>query len=113
MVDDLYFASWINPHHLGHRKLLTWVRYLRGVDELGQEINIVDCLASKLCVRTTEGRDNPRPVLSLRSVFGNLGRNERFVSELAAAGRELDARGAKATSIRLSSRSPSGSPSWL
>jgi hypothetical protein len=36
-------------------------------------------------------------VLSLRSVFGDLGSNETFVSELAAAGRELEARGAKAT----------------
>lgn len=40
---------------------------------------------------------NPRPLLSLSGVFGELGRNDTFVSELAAAMRELDAGGTKAT----------------
>ncbi len=85
------------PHRLLTLALAGWIRYLRGVDEAGQEINIVDRLASELRVRVTEGGDNPRAVLNLRSVFGDLGRNETFVSELAAARRDLDARGAKAT----------------
>jgi fructuronate reductase/mannitol 2-dehydrogenase len=73
------------------------MRYLRGVDEAGHEIAIADRLAGELRVRANEGGDNPRPLLSLRSVFGDLGRNETFVSELAAVLAELDAGGAKAT----------------
>src|SRR3712207_3227632 len=45
----------------------------------------------------TEGKHDPRPVLGLRGVFGDLGRNDAFASELAAALRALDAIGAKAT----------------
>ena len=85
------------PHRLLTLAVAGWIRYLRGVDESGQEINIVDRLAGELRARAAEGKDNPRPVLSLRSVFGDLGRDETFVSELAAACRELHARGAKAT----------------
>ena len=85
------------PHQLLTLAVAGWIRYLRGVDEEGREISIADRLASELRVRANAGRDNPHPVLSLRSVFGDLGRNETFVSELAAAVRALDAGGAKAT----------------
>ena len=84
-------------HRLLTLAVAGWLRYLRGVDEAGREIAIADHLAGELRERATAGRDNPRPVLSLRSVFGDLGRNEPFVAELAAAVRELDAGGAKAT----------------
>lgn len=89
--------------HQGRRhRLLTlavagFLRYLRGVDEVGQEIEIADRLAGELRVRAAEGSDDPRPLLGLRSVFGDLGQNETFVAELAAALRELDTRGARAT----------------
>jgi mannitol 2-dehydrogenase len=84
------------------RRLLTlavagWLRYLRGVDEAGQQIAIADRLAAELRARAAEGRGDPRPLLSLRSVFGDLGNNEAFISELAATIRELDAHGTKAT----------------
>ena len=85
------------PHRLLTLAVAGWLRYLRGVDEAGQEISIADRLAGELRVRANEGRDNPRPLLSLSSVFGDLGSNETFVSELTVALRELDARGARAT----------------
>ena len=85
------------PHRLLTLAVAGWLRYLRGVDEGGREIAIADRLASELRERANEGWDNSRPVLRLRSVFGDVGRNERFVSELAAALRELAAGGAKAT----------------
>ncbi|HSH82552.1 MAG TPA: mannitol dehydrogenase family protein [Herpetosiphonaceae bacterium] len=85
------------PHRLLTLAVAGWLRYLRGVDEAGQEISIADRLAGELRVRANEGRDNPRPLLSLRSVFGDLGSNETFVSELTVALRELDAGGARAT----------------
>nr|PZN19832.1 MAG: hypothetical protein DIU80_21015 [Chloroflexota bacterium] len=85
------------PHRLLTLAVAGWMRYLRGVDEAGQEIPIADRLADELRARAAEGRGDPRPLLGLRSVFGDLGGNDAFVSELAAALRELDARGAKAT----------------
>ncbi len=84
-------------HRLLTLAVAGFLRYLRGVDEAGQAFDIADRLASELRVRATEGRDDPRQVLALRGVFGDLGHNDKFVAELAAALRELDARGAKAT----------------
>ena len=85
------------PHRLLTLAVAGWIRYLRGVDEAGQEIGIADRMVDELRVRANEGRNNPRPVLAVHSVFGDLGRNETFVSELTAALRELDAAGARAT----------------
>ena len=85
------------PHRLLTLAVTGWIRYLRGVDEEGREIAIADRLASELRERANAGWDNPRPVLGLGSVFGDLGSNERFVSELGATLRELDTGGAKAT----------------
>jgi fructuronate reductase/mannitol 2-dehydrogenase len=84
-------------HRLLTLAVAGWIRYLRGVDESGQEIPIADRLAGELRRLATEGKHDRRPVLSLRGVFGDLGRNDTFVSELAAALHELDAAGAKAT----------------
>ena len=85
------------PHRLLTLAVAGWMRYLQGVDERGNEISIADRQAGELRARANEGGKNPRPLLSLRGVFGDLGQNETFVSELAAALHELDARGAKAT----------------
>jgi len=85
------------PHRLLTLAVAGWFRYLRGVDEQGREIAIVDPLADELRTRANEGKDDPRPLLGLRRVFGPLGQNDAWVSELSAALHELDARGAKAT----------------
>jgi fructuronate reductase/mannitol 2-dehydrogenase len=74
-----------------------WFRYLRGVDEAGQEIGIIDPAATELRTRANEGMDDPRPLLSLRGIFGNLGQNENWVAELASVLRQMDAQGVKAT----------------
>ena len=85
------------PHRLLTLAVAGWCRYLRGVDEQGQEIAIADPRATELRARANEGQGNPQPLLALRSVFGDLGQHDTFVAELATALRELDARGAKAT----------------
>jgi mannitol 2-dehydrogenase len=94
------------PHRLLTLAVAGFVRYLRGVDEAGQVIDIADRLAAELRVRAVEGGDDPRPILGLRSVFGDLGRDETFVDELAAALRDLDARGARATLPAYLARGP-------
>ncbi len=84
------------PHRLLVLAVAGWFRYLRGVDEHGQEIAIVDPLAADLRARANRGKDDPRPLLELRPVFGDLGEHGAFVEELAQALRDLDAQGAKA-----------------
>lgn len=85
------------PHRLLTLAVAGWFRYLRGEDEQGREIAIVDGLADELRVRANEGREDPRPLLGLRQVFGDLGLNETFAAELGATLHDLATRGAKAT----------------
>jgi fructuronate reductase/mannitol 2-dehydrogenase len=73
-----------------------WLRYLRGVDEQGQPIALQDRRADELRKLATQGQGDPRPLLSVGRVFGDLGQNEAWVAELTAALRELDEIGAKA-----------------
>jgi len=73
-----------------------WLRYLWGVDEQGNEITLQDDRADELRRLANEGMLDPRPLLALRRVFGDLGDNTTWVAELSATLRELDARGAKA-----------------
>jgi len=84
------------PHRLLTLAVAGWFRYLRGVDERGQTIAIADPLADELRRRANEGRDDPRPLLALRSVFGELGQNASFVAALTNDLQALDAYGAKA-----------------
>ncbi len=88
------------------RRLLTlatagWLRYLRGVDEEGNPITLQDDRADDLRRLANEGGSDPRPLLSLERVFGDLGRNEAWVAELAAALQDLDARGARSVLLDL------------
>ncbi len=85
------------PHRLLTLATAGWLRYLRGVDEQGHEITLQDDRADELRQLANEGKSDPRPLLSVRRVFGDLGDNEAWVAELSATLRELDTRGAKAT----------------
>ncbi len=83
------------PHRLLTLAVAGWFRYLRGVDEQGREIAIADRLAGELRARANEGGDDPRPLLGIHSVFGDLGRNEAFVAELEEALRAVSTQGAR------------------
>jgi fructuronate reductase/mannitol 2-dehydrogenase len=101
------------PHHLlpslrqavaegRPRTLLTlavaaWFRYLRGTDCAGRPIEIEDARADLLRARAAEGGRDPRPLLGVRSIFGDLGRYPTFVAELARAMDQLDRHGVRAT----------------
>ncbi len=87
------FPKFITPsvHELRNRgqscPLLTlsiagWMRYLRGVDEHGGPIQINDPLRDELQRRAREGRLDPRPLLALRSIFGDLEDDVTFVQAL-------------------------------
>jgi len=94
------------PHRLLTFAVAGWFRYLRGVDEQGQTIAIADPLADDLRRRANEGGDDPRPLLALRAVFGDLGGNASFVDALSADLRALDAHGAKAALAAVLTAAP-------
>jgi mannitol 2-dehydrogenase len=83
------------------QRLLTLVvagfcRYLRGVDEQGQPIALQDSRADELRTLAQQAPADPRPLLGVQRVFGDLGQNEAWVAELTAVLRELDRVGARA-----------------
>ena len=62
--------------------LAAWMRRVRGDDETGRPIEVVHPLAEVLRGRAIEGGADPRPLLSIRSLFGDLGDEPRFVGIL-------------------------------
>src|SRR5207253_7724421 len=85
------------PHRLLTLVAAGFLRYLRGVDEQGQAIALQDGRADELRALANQGQADPRPLLGVQRVFGDLGQNEAWVAELNASLRELDQRGARGT----------------
>jgi mannitol-1-phosphate/altronate dehydrogenase len=85
------------PHRLLTLVVAGFIRYLRGVDEQGQPIVLNDSRADELRRLAEASQNDPRPVLAVRRVFGDLSEHAAWLAELADALRELDARGARAT----------------
>jgi mannitol-1-phosphate/altronate dehydrogenase len=96
------------PHRLLTLVVAGFIRYLRGVDERGEEIVLNDNRADELRRLARENPRDPRPVLGVRRVFGDLGEREGWVNELTAAIQELDAHGARASVV--AALSSSGQP---
>ncbi len=84
------------PHRWLTLATAGWLRYLRGVDEQGNEIVLQDDRADELRRRAVEGGGDPRPLLAATRVFGDLGQNEAWVEELTVALAELDRLGVRA-----------------
>ncbi len=87
-------------------KLLTlavagWLRYLTGVDEQGAPYLIDDPLAARLQEKAREGGADPRPLLSVTEIFGNLGQSEAFVKQVSSLLAELYAEGSRKTLARV------------
>jgi mannitol-1-phosphate/altronate dehydrogenase len=85
------------PHRLLTLVVAGFCRYLRGVDEQGQPITLQDGRADELRKLANQGQADPRPLLGVQRVFGDLGQNQAWVAELTAALRELDQIGARAS----------------
>ena len=85
------------PHALLTVAVAAWFRYLRGVDGEGRAFAIDDPLAERLQELALAGGSDPRPLLGVRSVFGDLGGDPAFVAELADALERLDRDGVRAT----------------
>jgi len=78
-----------------------WMRYVGGIDEKGQPIEIRDPMKAQLaeCVASSEeGEARVRALLSLREVFGDdLAQNADVVGRLTAWYNKLTAQGARTT----------------
>lgn len=81
------------PHERLTLAVAAWFRYLRGVDFSGRPIDVVDHRRDELQALARRSPSDPRPLLGVRSVFGDLGDDEAFVTRLETAMRLLDERG--------------------
>jgi fructuronate reductase/mannitol 2-dehydrogenase len=76
-----------------------WCRYLRGTDDAGRPLPLEDPRAAELQVLALQGRGDPRPLLAVRPVFGDLGDDPAFVADLSGALDRLDRLGARAAVV--------------
>ena len=80
--------------------LAAWMRRVRGEDESGQPLSVVHPLASQLRARAIEGGTDPRPLLGVSSLFGELAEDRSFVDRVQRWLTLLYSRGARATLIQ-------------
>ena len=81
-----------------------WMRYVSGIDDAGNEIDIRDPLAEKIKTLVVNSSINERvhALLSLHEIFGtDLPGDEQFVARITAAWNELCSTGARATVANL------------
>ncbi|MBV9848441.1 MAG: mannitol dehydrogenase family protein [Armatimonadetes bacterium] len=83
--------------HLLTLAVAGWLRYLSGTDEQGRPIPIEDPMAATLQERARAGGPDPRPLLSLGNLFGDLAESPRFVAALQSALQHLYSEGTRAT----------------
>lgn len=74
-----------------------WLDYLRGMDEAGNLIPIVDASASAFSEFTETGSTNAALALSVRSVFGDLSSDRRFAAQVQDYLNNLHVIGVRAT----------------
>ena len=77
--------------------LAAWMRRARGEDERGRPIEIRHPLAARLRALAAEGGPDPRPLLSLRGLFGELGDNPELVRDVGHWLARLYGAGSRAT----------------
>ena len=85
------------PHRLLTLAVAAWFRYLHGTDADGRSFEIDDPHAELLQSRARAGRTDPRPLLEVSSIFGDLGERPGFVRELERALADLDRDGVRMT----------------
>ncbi|MEM8809754.1 MAG: mannitol dehydrogenase family protein [Cyanobacteria bacterium P01_G01_bin.38] len=81
--------------------IAAWFRYLNGTDEQGQPLPIDDPMASQLTEKALIGKDNPTPLLTLETLFGDLSNSPAFVTAVTHHLQALYALGTRETLSRL------------
>jgi mannitol 2-dehydrogenase len=82
----------------------SWARYAEGVDEQGGPIEVVDRLADRVTAAARRSPSDPDGFVTDPELFGELGRDERFLAPYRAALTALHERGARATLAELNQR---------
>jgi mannitol 2-dehydrogenase len=77
-----------------------WCRYLQGVDLQGRPLLLQDEHAGELVALARAGGVDPRPLLGVRAVFGDLGEDPEFVVALSDALRLIEAHGVRGAAAR-------------
>jgi mannitol 2-dehydrogenase len=77
------------PHSALVLAVAAWIRYLRGTDLAGARIEIDDPQAATLCDLAGRNADDPRELLSVRSVFGRMGDDPELVRAITSSLRAL------------------------
>lgn len=75
-------------------QLAAWARYLEGVDENGEPIEIIEKRYEELHPLAIAHRENPRVFIEGNPVFGDLGENERLIEAFEKASVLLREKGA-------------------
>ncbi len=84
------------PYRLLTLAVAGWFRYLRGVDEQGAPIPLDDSMAGILQPLAMHGGDDPRPLLGVHSLFGDMVHDQEFVTALSEALHVVSTQGARA-----------------
>lgn len=79
-----------------------WFRYLNGQDDQDKPIPIDDPMADILTQKARSGGSDPKPLLSLSEIFGDLPQSSRFVESVTNHLRRLYEFGAKETLAQFS-----------
>jgi mannitol 2-dehydrogenase len=83
----------------------SWARYVEGVDEQGEPIEIVDPLADSLQQLAAPQRDDPLAFVKNRELFGDLASEPAFTEPYLNTLDSLHSRGSRATLETLAARS--------
>lgn len=79
----------------------SWLWYLRGVDEKGGPMPINDAMIDKLRAAPGFGSSDPRGLLGIHELFGDLSSSVPFVAEVSRSYASLRTRGSEATLAAL------------
>ncbi|MGH3643767.1 MAG: mannitol dehydrogenase family protein [Mycobacterium sp.] len=85
------------PIRLSAATVASWARYAEGVDEQGEAIDVQDQLAESLVPLAKSQLENPTAFIDNVALFGNLGKEQRFVDAYLWALNSLHEVGARAT----------------
>lgn len=85
------------PVRLSAAIVASWARYAEGTGEQGETFEVVDRERDAVMANARRQRDEPLAFLSERSLFGDLGDDERFTAPYEAALDSLQRMGARQT----------------
>ncbi|WP_432563292.1 mannitol dehydrogenase family protein [Kineococcus sp. SYSU DK003] len=81
------------PHQLLLLAVAGWMRFLRGYDYAGNDVPVEGPLADRLVELARQGQEQPEPLMSEQTVFGDLRDDPAFAAGVEVALRALEEQG--------------------